>query len=83
MSQGHEVIREWEAWMDNMIVEDTFQKEHISFYQFSEFDDIKLISRNVYKATFKTFQKTVVLKYFPSNDKFVLNNLISEVSELI
>ncbi|RHZ81008.1 hypothetical protein Glove_130g199 [Diversispora epigaea] len=71
--------KEWEAWMDNLIIEDTLQKENISFYQYSEFENIKLISGNIYKATLKTFQKTVALKCISLNNKFTLDNLINEI----
>ena len=67
------------VWMDNLIIEDALQKENILFYQYSEFEDVKLISGNVYKATFKTSQKTVALKCISLNDKFTLDNLINEV----
>ncbi|RHZ73546.1 hypothetical protein Glove_230g157 [Diversispora epigaea] len=33
--------KEWETWMDNLIIKDAFQKENVPFYQFSEFQDIK------------------------------------------
>ncbi|RHZ89085.1 hypothetical protein Glove_19g297 [Diversispora epigaea] len=65
--------------MDNIIIEDTLRKENISFYQYSEFEDVKLISGNVYKATFKTSQKTVALKCISLNDEFTLDNLINEL----
>ncbi|RHZ75050.1 hypothetical protein Glove_217g5 [Diversispora epigaea] len=67
--------------MDNLIIEDIFKKENIPFYQFSEFQNVKLISSNIFKATFKIFQKTVVLKnlYLNDNDKFTLDNLINEI----
>ncbi|RHZ87293.1 hypothetical protein Glove_37g60 [Diversispora epigaea] len=58
-----------------MIIEDNFQKENISFYQYSEFENVKLIGGNVYKATFK---KTVAPKCVSLNDKFTLDNLINE-----
>ncbi|RHZ80999.1 hypothetical protein Glove_130g149 [Diversispora epigaea] len=77
MSQENE--KEWEAWMDNLIIEDTLQKENIPFHQYSEFEDVKLISGNVYKATFKTFQKTVALKCISINNNFTLDNLINEI----
>ncbi|RHZ81656.1 hypothetical protein Glove_117g330 [Diversispora epigaea] len=64
--------------MDNLIIEDTLQKENIPFYQYSEFEDAKSISGNVYKATFKTSQKCISL-----NDKFSLDNLKNENSENI
>ncbi|RHZ66078.1 hypothetical protein Glove_309g49 [Diversispora epigaea] len=71
--------KEWEVWMDNLIIEDTLQKENIPFYQYFEFEDVKLISENVYKATFKTSQKIVALKCISLNDKFTLDNLINEI----
>ncbi|RHZ66125.1 hypothetical protein Glove_309g141 [Diversispora epigaea] len=79
MSQEKTNEKEWEAWMDNLIIEDTLQKEIISFYQYSEFEDVKLVSGNVYKATFKTLQKTVALKCISLNDKFTLENLRNEI----
>ncbi|RHZ88307.1 hypothetical protein Glove_23g168 [Diversispora epigaea] len=79
MSQENINEKESEAWMDNLIIEDTLQKENIPFYQYSEFKDIKSISGNVYKATFKTSQKTVALKCISLNDKLTLENLINEI----
>ncbi|RHZ59067.1 hypothetical protein Glove_365g218 [Diversispora epigaea] len=80
MSQENTNETEWETWMDDLIiVEDTLQNENISFYQYSEFKDAKLISENVYQATFKTSQKTVALKCIGLNDKFTLDNLINEI----
>ncbi|RHZ87291.1 hypothetical protein Glove_37g65 [Diversispora epigaea] len=76
-----EAIREWEIWMDNLIITNNFQKENIPFYQYSEFKNVKLIGGNVYKATFKICQKTIALKYVSLNDKFTLDNLINEVSK--
>ncbi|RHZ79856.1 hypothetical protein Glove_140g79 [Diversispora epigaea] len=58
------------------IFEDTIQEENITFYQYSEFENVKLISRNVYEAIFKTFQKTVTLKCVFLNDKY---NFIGEI----
>ncbi|RHZ48419.1 hypothetical protein Glove_551g53 [Diversispora epigaea] len=78
----HEDTKEWETWMDNLIIEDTFQKENIPFYQYSEFENvklIKLISGNIYKAIFKISQKTIILKCVYLNDKFTLDNLINEI----
>ncbi|RHZ81795.1 hypothetical protein Glove_117g177 [Diversispora epigaea] len=69
----------WETLMSNLIIEDTFQREKIPFYQCSEFVNVKLISKNVYEATFKTFQKIIALKYISLNDKFTLDNLINEI----
>lgn len=69
--------------MDNSVIEDTFQKEHIPFYKYSEFEDIKLISGNVYKATFRISRKSIALKRISLNDKFTLDNLINEVSLVI
>ena len=66
--------KEWETWMDNLIIEDTFQKENIPFYQYSEFVNVNLVGENVYKATFKISQKTVALKCISLNDKFTLDN---------
>ncbi|RHZ45835.1 hypothetical protein Glove_646g3 [Diversispora epigaea] len=81
MSQEKTNEKEWETWIDNQIIEDTLQKENIPFYQFSEFQDIKLITANIFKATFKNFQKTVVLKngYLNYNDKFTLDKLVNEI----
>ncbi|RHZ57697.1 hypothetical protein Glove_384g19 [Diversispora epigaea] len=79
MSQGKANEKEWETWMDNLIV-DNIQNENIPFYKFSEFQNIKLISTNIFKATFKISQKTVVLKNVYLNDnKFILDNLINEI----
>ncbi|CAG8820884.1 5127_t:CDS:1, partial [Dentiscutata erythropus] len=50
------------------------QKEKIPFNQCCKFENVNLISRNVYKATFKN-----VLKFISLNDKFTLDNLINEV----
>ncbi|RHZ48312.1 hypothetical protein Glove_553g4 [Diversispora epigaea] len=81
MSQEKTNEKEWETWMDNLIIEDTFQKENIQFYQYSEFVNVKLISKNSYEATFKTSQKIVALKNLYSNDnkKFIPENLINEI----
>ncbi|RHZ83547.1 hypothetical protein Glove_91g142 [Diversispora epigaea] len=79
MSQEKTNEKEWKAWMDNLIIEDTLRKEKISFYRYSEFEYVKLIHGNVYKATFKTSQKTVALKCILLNDKFTLDNLINEI----
>ena len=76
----HEDTKEWETWMDNLIIEDTLQKENIPFYQYSEFENVKLISGNIYQAIFKISQKTIALKCVYLNDKFTLDNLINEVS---
>ncbi|RHZ79843.1 hypothetical protein Glove_140g29 [Diversispora epigaea] len=73
----YEATREWETWMDNLIIEDTFQKENIPFYQYSEFENVKLLSRNVFKATFKISQKTVALKSIILNN--TLDSLINEI----
>ncbi|RHZ70142.1 hypothetical protein Glove_275g105 [Diversispora epigaea] len=71
--------KELETWMDNLTIEDNIQKENIPFYQYSEFENVKLIGRNVYKATFKTSQKTVDLKCVYLNNKITQDNLINEV----
>ncbi|RHZ81654.1 hypothetical protein Glove_117g134 [Diversispora epigaea] len=71
--------KKWETLMSNLIIEDTFQKEKIPFYQYSEFANVKSISKNVYEATFKTSQKIIVLKCISLNDKFTLDNLINEI----
>ena len=70
MSQGNANEKEWEAWMDDSIIEDTFQKENIPFYQYSEFENVNSISENISKATFKISQKTVALKCISLNYKF-------------
>ncbi|RHZ48310.1 hypothetical protein Glove_553g2 [Diversispora epigaea] len=81
MSQEKTNEKEWDTWMDNLIIEDTFQKENIPFYQCSEFENVKLISKNSYEATFKTSLKTVSLKnlYLNDNKKFTADNLINEI----
>ncbi|RHZ77496.1 hypothetical protein Glove_177g3 [Diversispora epigaea] len=79
MSQENPNEKKCEAWIDNLIIEDSLRKKNISFYQYSKFEDVKLINGNVYKATFKTSQKTVALKYISLNDKFTLDNLINEI----
>ncbi|RHZ70128.1 hypothetical protein Glove_275g42 [Diversispora epigaea] len=71
--------KEWEIWMDNLIIEDVIKKENIPFYQYSEFENVKLIVRNVYEATFKTSQKTVALKCVCFDDKFTQDDLINEI----
>ncbi|RHZ86003.1 hypothetical protein Glove_57g122 [Diversispora epigaea] len=68
----------WNTWV-NLIIEDTIQKENIPFYQYSKFENVKLISENVYKATFKISQTTITLKYVSLNDRFTLDNLINKV----
>ncbi|RHZ80969.1 hypothetical protein Glove_130g169 [Diversispora epigaea] len=78
----HEAIREWETWMDNLVIKDTLQKENIPFYQYSEFDNVELISGIVYKATFKTSRKAVVLKCISLNDNFTLDNLNNLINEI-
>ncbi|RHZ74832.1 hypothetical protein Glove_219g133 [Diversispora epigaea] len=79
MSQGE--TNEKETWSDNLIIEDKIQKENIPFYQYSEFNNIKFITANIYKATFKITQKTVALKNvcLNDNDKFILDNLLNEI----
>ncbi|RHZ64847.1 hypothetical protein Glove_320g162 [Diversispora epigaea] len=79
MSQKNTNEKEWEAWMDNLIIEDTLQKENIPFYQYSEFENIKSINENIYKATLRKIQKTVALKCISLNDKFTLDNLRNEI----
>ncbi|RHZ73610.1 hypothetical protein Glove_230g41 [Diversispora epigaea] len=73
--------KEWETWMDNLIIEDAIQKENIPFYQYSEFENVKLIGRNVCEAIFKTSQKTVALKCVSLNDETALDNLINEIKK--
>ncbi|RHZ70117.1 hypothetical protein Glove_275g11 [Diversispora epigaea] len=79
MSEEKTTEKEWETWMYNLIIEDTIQKEYISVYQYSEFENVKLIGKNIYKATFKTSQKIVALKYIFLNDKFTKADLINEI----
>ncbi|RHZ89244.1 hypothetical protein Glove_17g52 [Diversispora epigaea] len=79
MSQEKKTEKEWEDWMDKIIIEDTLRKENVPLYQYYEFEEVKLISGNVYKATFKTSQKTIALKCISLNDKFTLDNLINEI----
>ncbi|RHZ70100.1 hypothetical protein Glove_275g24 [Diversispora epigaea] len=81
MSQGKTNEKELETWMDNLIIEDIIQKENIPFNQYSEFQNVKLITTNIFKATFKISQKTVALKnvYLNDNDKFALDDLIIEI----
>ncbi|RHZ73649.1 hypothetical protein Glove_230g35 [Diversispora epigaea] len=81
MSQEKTNEKEWETWMDNLIIEDAIQKENIPFYQYSEFENVKLIGRNVCEAIFKTSQKTVALKCVSLNDEATLNNLINEIKK--
>ncbi|RHZ87312.1 hypothetical protein Glove_37g84 [Diversispora epigaea] len=78
MSQ-EKTTKEWETQIENLIVEDKFQEENIPFYQYSEFENVKFISGNVYKATFKISQKTIALKCVSLHDKFTLDYLINEV----
>ncbi|RHZ75049.1 hypothetical protein Glove_217g4 [Diversispora epigaea] len=73
--------KEWETWMDNLIIKDAIQKENIPFYQYSEFENVKLIGRNVCEAIFKTSQKTVALKCVSLNDEATLDNLINEIKK--
>ncbi|RHZ81793.1 hypothetical protein Glove_117g171 [Diversispora epigaea] len=61
------------------IIEDIIQKENIPFYQYTEFQNLKLITANIFKATFKISQKITVLKCVYLNDKFTINNLINEI----
>ncbi|RHZ70071.1 hypothetical protein Glove_275g52 [Diversispora epigaea] len=79
MSQEKINEKERETLMESLIIEDTIQKENIPFYQYAEFENVKLISRNVYKAIFKTSQEIVALKCVYLNDNFTLDNLISEI----
>ncbi|RHZ88949.1 hypothetical protein Glove_19g311 [Diversispora epigaea] len=67
--------------MDNLIIEDIFQKENIPFYQYFEFHNVKFITTNIFKATFKISQKTVTLEnvYLNDDDNFKLDNLIDEI----
>ncbi|RHZ55525.1 hypothetical protein Glove_414g7 [Diversispora epigaea] len=81
MSQERTNEKEWETWMDNLIIEDTFQKENIPFYQYSEFENVKLIGRNGCEAIFKTSQKTVALKCVSLNDEVALDILINEIKK--
>ncbi|RHZ75090.1 hypothetical protein Glove_217g13 [Diversispora epigaea] len=80
MSQRKTNEKEWGTFMDNnLIIEDIFKKENIPFYQFSEFQDVKLITANIFKATFKITQKTVALKNVYLNDNEKLDKLINEI----
>ncbi|RHZ45062.1 hypothetical protein Glove_692g12 [Diversispora epigaea] len=63
--------------MSHAIIE--YIEYDIPFYQDSEFENVKLISEKVYKATFKIYQKTVALKCISLNNKSTLDNLINEV----
>ncbi|RHZ89542.1 hypothetical protein Glove_13g41 [Diversispora epigaea] len=65
--------------MDNLITDDIIQKENIPFYQYSELQNVKLITANIFKASFKISQKTIALKCISLNDKFTLDNLINEI----
>lgn len=51
--QEQETTRVWEVWVDNLIIEDASQKERISFYQNSEFSNIKLIVEMYIKPSLK------------------------------
>ncbi|RHZ70070.1 hypothetical protein Glove_275g51 [Diversispora epigaea] len=62
--------------MDNLIIEDIIQKENIPFYQYSEFENVKLIGRNVYKVTFKTSQEKLLLLSIKRHRKFEINDSI-------
>ncbi|RHZ79907.1 hypothetical protein Glove_140g64 [Diversispora epigaea] len=77
MSQENANEKEWETWMDNLIVEDIFRKENIPFYPYSKFQNIKSVNAHIFKATFKISQKTVALKNIYLND--VLDDLINEI----
>ncbi|RHZ89641.1 hypothetical protein Glove_13g105 [Diversispora epigaea] len=79
MSQGKKNEKEWEPWIENLIIDNTIQKENIPFYQYSEFQNLKSITANIFKATFKNSQETVTLKCISLNDKFTLDNLIYEI----
>ncbi|RHZ81829.1 hypothetical protein Glove_117g173 [Diversispora epigaea] len=81
MSRGKKNEKEWKSWLDSLIIEETIQKQNIPFYQYSEFQNVKLISKNIFKATFKISQKTVKFKCVSLNDKFTLNNLINEIKK--
>ncbi|RHZ64792.1 hypothetical protein Glove_320g34 [Diversispora epigaea] len=81
MSQEKTIEKEWETWMDDLIIEDATQNEDIPFYQYSEFEDVKLIGRNVCEAIFKTSQKIVALKCVSLNDEDTLDSLINEIKK--
>ncbi|RHZ85822.1 hypothetical protein Glove_60g152 [Diversispora epigaea] len=66
---GKKNEKEWETWMEDLIIEDTIQKENIPFYKYSEFQNVKLIAANVFKATFKISKKTVALENVYLNDE--------------
>ncbi|RHZ73168.1 hypothetical protein Glove_232g45 [Diversispora epigaea] len=72
----HEDTKEWETWMDNLIIEDTLQKENIPFYQYSEFENVKLISGNIYEAFFKISRKTIALKCIKRHRKLEIHDNI-------
>ncbi|RHZ75174.1 hypothetical protein Glove_217g140 [Diversispora epigaea] len=81
MSQEKTNEKELGTWMDNLIIDSIFKKENVPFYQYSEFQNVKLINANIFKATFKSSQNTVALKnvYLNYNDKFTLDKLINEI----
>ncbi|RHZ76404.1 hypothetical protein Glove_198g122 [Diversispora epigaea] len=58
-----------------------FKKKNNPFYQYSEFQNVKLITPNIFRATFKISKKTVALKnvHLNDNDKITLNDLINEI----
>ncbi|RHZ86274.1 hypothetical protein Glove_52g34 [Diversispora epigaea] len=78
MSQGTNE-KEWESRIDNLIIDDIIQKENITYYQYSEFQNVKLITTNIFKASFKISQKIVALKCVSLNDKFTLDNFLNEI----
>ncbi|RHZ53211.1 hypothetical protein Glove_444g6 [Diversispora epigaea] len=44
--------------LENLIIDDIIQKENIPFCQYSEFQNVKLITANIFKASFKISQET-------------------------
>ncbi|RHZ77879.1 hypothetical protein Glove_169g46 [Diversispora epigaea] len=57
--------------MNYLIIENTIRKENVTFYQYSEFENVKLISKNIF-----ALNCCVHL-----NDDFTLNNLINEIQK--
>ncbi|RHZ70133.1 hypothetical protein Glove_275g36 [Diversispora epigaea] len=62
MSQEKTNEKEWGTWIDNLIIEDTFQKENIPFYQYAEFQDnsnnYMIIFEYVNEGSLRQFLKT-------------------------
>ncbi|RHZ85779.1 hypothetical protein Glove_60g116 [Diversispora epigaea] len=72
--------REWKTRMDDLKIENAIRNENIPFYKYSEFHKVKLITVNIFKATYEISQKTVALKniYLYDDNKFALDNLIND-----